>query len=194
MMITITTAVMPKKQLFLFPFFPSDIQSRPRSIRSLAFAAAIDRYFIIACRKCQNNLIAVKCLSVAVKCWIKIYQSLHRPHLFYQGLFFLPAYHPDWQDYLHAKQHKEEQPHLQERELIRDNCTDKGFLTSLWGLERKCCAAIGRAASLDVRPDDSASPSISPPGASVWHCGYLSTNEVVNIYPSTAFPLILHTI
>ena len=26
------------------------------------------------------------------------------PHLFYQRLLFLPAYHPDRQDYLHAKQ------------------------------------------------------------------------------------------
>ena len=42
------------------------------------------------------------------------------PHPFYQGLLFLPAYHPDGQDHLHAKQHKKEQPHLQEREPVWD--------------------------------------------------------------------------
>ena len=56
-------------------------------------------------------------------------ESLHRPHLIYQRLLFLPANHPDRQNRLHAKQHKEEQPHLQERELIWDNCTGKGFFT-----------------------------------------------------------------
>ncbi len=103
------------------------------------FAVATDWHFIIACPKCQNYLIAVKCLSVAAKCCIKILSITQKilprliltlcPHLFYQELLFLPAHHPDRQDYLHAKQHKEEQPHLQERELIWDDCTGKGFLT-----------------------------------------------------------------
>jgi hypothetical protein len=44
-------------------------------------------------------------------------------------LLFLPAHHPDGQDYFHTKQHKEEQPHLKERELVWDNCAGKGFLT-----------------------------------------------------------------
>ena len=101
------------------------------------FAVASDWHFIIASPKCQNNLIAVKCLSVDAKCCAKFYQFLPKfiltlcPHLLNQRLFFLAAYHPDRQDYLHTKQHKEEQPHLQERELVWNNCAGKGFLTDL---------------------------------------------------------------
>ena len=50
-----------------------------------------DNYFIIACSKYQNNLIAVKCFLNAVEC-CSLFQH---PYLLNQGLFFLhvsPSY------------------------------------------------------------------------------------------------------
>ena len=42
----------------------------------------------------------------------------HRSHFFHKRLIFLSAHCPEGQDNLQAKQHQNEQPHLQERERI----------------------------------------------------------------------------
>ena len=53
----------------------------------------------------------------------------HRPHLFDQGLFFLSADCPNRQDQLHSEQYQNEQPHFQNRELIRHYISGKSTYT-----------------------------------------------------------------
>ncbi len=64
-------------------------------------------------------------LSILTQVYFNFVPASAQPETVFSG-----CVHPDRQDYLHTKQHKEEQPHLQERELIWDNCAGKGFLTN----------------------------------------------------------------
>ena len=53
----------------------------------------------------------------------------HCPHLFNQRLFFLSADCPYRQDQLHSEQYQNEQPHFQNRELIRHYISGKSTYT-----------------------------------------------------------------
>ena len=82
----------------------------------------------ICCREMPYKILSIT-QGISTKTKLPKLILTLRPHLLYQGLLFLPAHHPNRQNHLHAKQHKEEHPHLQKRKLIWDNCAGKGFFT-----------------------------------------------------------------